>query len=201
MLDNIFNEIGFVFLFAPLHHQAMKHVMPVRQKIAAKTIFNLLGPHTNPCNSKRQLLGVYDKNLLRTFSHVAKNLDMKHVLVVHGDDGLDEISVTSDTSISELKDMQIKEYKISPTDFGLDFGTFEAITAQSSEESLKMVNEAFAGTKSSIQDMIALNAGAALYIANKVTSISDGVELAFDLMNSGKAAEKLNAYVNASNNL
>ena len=201
MLDNIFNEIGFIFLFAPLHHQAMKYVMPVRQKIAAKTIFNLLGPHTNPCNSKRQLLGVYDKNLLRTFSHVAKNLDMEHVLVVHGDDGLDEISVTSDTSISELKDMQIKEYKISPTDFGLDFGTFEAITAQSSEESLKMVNEAFAGTKSSIQDMIALNAGAALYIANKVTSINDGVELAFDLMNSGKAAEKLNAYVNASNNL
>ena len=107
MLDNIFNEIGFVFLFAPLHHQAMKYVMPVRQKIAAKTIFNLLGPHTNPCNSKRQLLGVYDKNLLSTFSQVAKNLDMKHVLVVHGDDGLDEISVTSETSISELKDLQI----------------------------------------------------------------------------------------------
>ncbi len=201
MLDTIFSEIGFVFLFAPLHHQAMKYVMPVRQKIAAKTIFNLLGPHTNPCNSKRQLLGVYDKNLLSTFSHVAKNLDMEHVLVVHGDDGLDEISVTSETSISELKDMQIKEYKISPINFGLDFGTFEAITAQSSEESLKMVNEAFAGTKSSIQDMIALNAGAALYIANKAISISDGVELAFDLMNSGKAAEKLNAYVNASNNL
>ena len=201
MLDNIFNEIGFVFLFAPLHHQAMKYVMPVRQKIAAKTIFNLLGPHTNPCNSKRQLLGVYDKNLLSTFSQVAKNLDMKHVLVVHGDDGLDEISVTSETSISELKDMQIKEYNISPADFGLDFGTFEAITAQSSEDSLKMVNEAFSGTKSTVQDMIAMNAGAALYVANKVTSIGSGIELAFDLMNSGKAAEKLNAYVNASNNL
>ena len=201
MLDNIFNEIGFVFLFAPLHHQAMKYVMPVRQKIAAKTIFNLLGPHTNPCNSKRQLLGVYDKNLLSTFSRVAKNLDMKHVLVVHGDDGLDEISVTSETSISELKDMQIKEYKISPADFGLDFGTFEAITAQSSKDSLKMVNEAFEGTKSTVQDMIAMNAGAALYVANKVTSIGSGIELAFDLMNSGKAAEKLNAYVNASNNL
>ena len=201
MLDNIFNEIGFVFLFAPLHHQAMKYVMPVRQKIAAKTIFNLLGPHTNPCNSKRQLLGVYDKNLLNTFSQVAKNLDMEHVLVVHGDDGLDEISVTSETSISELKDMQIKEYNISPADFGLDFGTFEAITAQSSKDSLKMVNEAFEGTKSTVQDMIAMNAGAALYVANKVTSIGSGIELAFDLMNSGKAAEKLNAYVNASNNL
>ena len=201
MLDNIFNEIGFVFLFAPLHHQAMKYVMPVRQKIAAKTIFNLLGPHTNPCNSKRQLLGVYDKNLLNTFSQVAKNLDMEHVLVVHGDDGLDEISVTSETSISELKDMQIKEYNISPADFGLDFGTFEAITAQSSKDSLKMVNEAFEGTKSTVQDMIAMNAGAALYVANKATSIGSGIELAFDLMNSGKAAEKLNAYVNASNNL
>ncbi len=200
-LNIIFNEIGFVFLFAPLHHQAMKYVMPVRKKIAAKTIFNLLGPHTNPCNSKRQLLGVYDKNLLSTFSQVARNLDMEHVLVVHGDDGLDEISVTAETSVSELKDMQIKEYKISPIDFGLDFGAFEAITAQSSEDSLKMVNEAFAGTKSPVQDMIALNSGAALYIANKVTSINDGVELAFDLMNSGKAAEKLSAYVNASNSL
>ncbi len=200
-LNIIFNEIGFVFLFAPLHHQAMKYVMPVRKKIAAKTIFNLLGPHTNPCNSKRQLLGVYDKNLLSTFSQVARNLDMEHVLVVHGDDGLDEISVTAETSVSELKDMQIKEYKISPIDFGLDFGAFEAITAQSSEDSLKMVNEAFAGTKSPVQDMIALNSGATLYIANKVTSINDGVELAFDLMNSGKAAEKLSAYVNASNSL
>ena len=126
-LGFIFENVGFIFLFAPLHHEAMKYVMPVRQKISEKTIFNLLGPHTNPCNSKRQLLGVYDKNLLSTFSHVAKNLDMEHVLVVHGDDGLDEISVTSETSISELKDMQIKEYKISPTDFGLDFGTFEGV--------------------------------------------------------------------------
>ena len=126
---------------------------------------------------------------------------MEHVLVVHGDDGSDERRVSAETSVSEFKDMQIREYKISPIDFGLDFGAFEAITAQSSEDSLKMVNEAFAGTKSPVQDMIALNSGAALYIANKVTSINDGVELAFDLMNTGKAAEKLSAYVNASNSL
>ena len=95
----IFDQVGFIFLFAPLHHQAMKYVMPVRQKIAEKTIFNLLGPHTNPCNAKRQVLGVYNKKLVRTFSNVAKNLDMEHVLIVHGDDGLDEITISSETLI------------------------------------------------------------------------------------------------------
>jgi anthranilate phosphoribosyltransferase len=106
-LNLIFDQVGFIFLFAPLHHQAMKYVMPVRQKIAEKTIFNLLGPHTNPCNAKRQVLGVYNKELVRTFSNVAKNLDMEHVLIVHGDDGLDEITISSETVISELKNKKV----------------------------------------------------------------------------------------------
>ena len=118
-LISIFDKVGFVFLFAPLHHEAMKYVMPVRQKIAKKTIFNLLGPHTNPCSAKRQIIGVYDKELVKMFSNVAKNLDMEHVMIVHGDDGLDEISICSETTISEFKDNQINEYKISPKDFGL----------------------------------------------------------------------------------
>ena len=199
-LISIFDQIGFVFLFAPLHHQAMKHVMPARQKIAKKTIFNLLGPHTNPCNAKRQVLGVYNKKLMKTFSKVSKNLDMEHVLIVHGDDGLDEITITSETSVIELKDHKIKEYKITPKDFGLGLASFNEISASSAQESLMLVKKAFSGENSAVQDMIAINSGAALYIARIVDSISDGVELAFELMNNGMAANKLAAYVRASNN-
>ncbi len=200
-LITIFNKIGFVFLFAPLHHQAMKYVMPARQKIAQKTIFNLLGPHTNPCNAKRQILGVYHKRLLKTFAKVSKNLDMEHMLIVHGDDGLDEITITSETNIAELKDHKITEYKISPKEFGINLASFEEIYANSPQESLMMVNKAFEGEKSAVQDMIAMNSGAALYIARIVDSINDGVELAFELMNNGKAANKLAEYVGVSNSI
>jgi anthranilate phosphoribosyltransferase len=198
-LIKVFDQVGFVFLFAPLHHQSMKYVMPARQRIGQKTIFNLLGPHTNPCGAKRQVIGVYDKKLLNTFSTVAKNLDMEHVMVVHGDDGLDEISISGPTQISEYKNYKIEEYTISPQEFGIATSPFEEISAQSSEQSLRMVQEAFSGEQSAVQDMIALNAGAGLYIARKVDSISDGVELAFTLMNNGKAADKLASYVRVSN--
>ena len=198
-LNKVFHQVGFVFLFAPLHHQSMKYVMPARQRIGQKTIFNLLGPHTNPCGAKRQIIGVYDKKLLNTFSTVAKNLEMEHVMVVHGDDGLDEISISGPTQISEYKNYKIEEYTISPQEFGITTSPFEEISAQSSEQSLRMVQEAFSGEQSAVQDMIALNAGAGLYIARKVDSIPDGVELAFTLMNNGKAADKLAAYVRVSN--
>ena len=198
-LLNVFNQVGFIFLFAPLHHASMKYVMPARQRIGKKTIFNLLGPHTNPCGARRQIIGVYDKSLLSIFSKVARNLDMEHVMVVHGEDGLDEISITGTTHISEYKDYKINEYSICPEDFGVASASFDEIAAQSSEESLRMVKEAFAGEKSAVQDMIALNAGAALYIARKVDSIGDGVELSYNLMNNGRAADKLAAYVRVSN--
>ena len=198
-LEKVFAKVGFIFLFAPLHHQSMKYVMPVRQRIGQKTIFNLLGPHTNPCGAKRQVIGVYDKKLLKTFSEVSKNLNMEHVLIVHGDDGLDEITITSSTTLSELKDNKINQFVISPKDFGLSTSSLYDITAQTPEESLLLVREAFAGQKSAVQDMIALNAGAGLYVARQTSSIADGVELAFELMNNGKASEKLSAYVEVSN--
>ena len=198
-LIKVFEQVGFIFLFAPLHHESMKYVMPARQRIGKKTIFNLLGPHTNPCGARRQVIGVYDKKLLKTFSTVAKNLDMEHVLVVHGDDGLDEISITGPTQISELKNYKIQQYTISPEDFGISSSPLNEIIAQSPDDSLRLVREAFAGEQSAVQDMIALNAGAGLYISRKVDSIADGVELAFSLMNNGKAADKLAAYVRVSN--
>ena len=198
-LENIFNRVGFVFLFAPLHHESMKYVMPARQRIAQKTIFNLLGPHTNPCGAKRQVLGVYNKELVPTFASVAKKLSMEHALIVHGFDGLDEITITDSTYVAELKNKEIIEYEISPKDFGLSLAKISEVTAQSPDDSLLLVREAFAGEKSAVQDMIALNAGAALYLAGKADSISDGVELSFMLMNNGMAADKLAAYVRISN--
>lgn len=198
-LENIFKRVGFVFLFAPLHHQSMKYVMPARQKIGKKTLFNLLGPHTNPCGAKRQILGVYQKDLVNTFASVARKLSMEHVLIVHGFDGLDEITITNSTYISELKDNTISEYEISPKDFGLSLGTLSEISAQSPEDSLQLIREAFSGDKSAVQDMIALNSGAALYLAKKVQSISDGIEFSFELMNNGMAADKLASYIRFSN--
>ena len=198
-LETIFNRVGFVFLFAPLHHQSMKYVMPARQKIGKKTLFNLLGPHTNPCGAKRQILGVYEKNLVKSFASVAKNLSMDHVLIVHGFDGLDEITITDSTYVAELKDHSITEYQISPKDFGLNLGKLSEISAQSPDDSLQLIREAFSGDQSAVQDMIALNAGAALYLANVVNSIADGIELSFELMNNGMAANKLASYVRISN--
>ena len=200
-LGFIFENVGFIFLFAPLHHEAMKYVMPVRQKISEKTIFNLLGPHTNPCNAKKQIIGVYDEKLLKTFCNVSKNLEMEHVMIVHGSDGLDEITITGRTSIVELKDNNINEFNISPKDFGLSLATLDDIYAKSSEDSLRLVEQAFAGEKSPVQDMIALNSGAALYISGVVDSIGDGVDQSFKLMNNGEAQAKLASYVEISNRL
>ncbi len=200
-LGFIFENVGFIFLFAPLHHEAMKYVMPVRQKISEKTIFNLLGPHTNPCNAKKQIIGVYDEKLLKTFCNVSKNLEMEHVMIVHGSDGLDEITITGRTSIVELKDNNINEFNISPKDFGLSLATLDDIYAKSSEDSLRLVEQAFAGEKSPVQDMIALNSGAALYISGVVDSIGDGVDQSFKLMNNGEAQAKLASYVEISNQL
>ena len=194
-LGFIFEYVGFIFLFAPLHHEAMKYVMPVRQKISEKTIFNLLGPHTNPCNAKKQIIGVYDEKLLKTFCNVSKNLEMEHVMIVHGSDGLDEITITGRTSIVELKDNNINEFNISPKDFGLSLATLDDIYAKSSEDSLRLVKQAFAGEKSPVQDMIALNSGAALYISGVVDSIGDGVDKSFKLMNNGEAQAMLASYV------
>tara|TARA_B100000123_G_scaffold8576_1_gene6445 strand:+ start:764 stop:1774 length:1011 start_codon:yes stop_codon:yes gene_type:complete len=200
-LGFIFENVGFIFLFAPIHHEAMKYVMPVRQKISEKTIFNLLGPHTNPCNAKKQIIGVYDEKLLKTFCNVSKNLEMEHVMIVHGSDGLDEITITGRTSIVELKDNNINEFNISPKDFGLSLATLDDIYAKSSEDSLRLVEQAFAGEKSPVQDMIALNSGAALYISGVVDSIGDGVDQSFKLMNNGEAQAKLASYVEISNQL
>ncbi len=198
-IETIFTKVGFVFLFAPLHHSSMKYVMSARQKIGQKTIFNMLGPHTNPCSAQKQIIGVYDKKLLSSFSIVAKDLEMEHVIVVHGKDGIDEISITDETYVSELKNNSISEYTLSPKQFGLSLANMNDISANSPKDSFKLVSEAFAGVNSPVQDMIALNAGAALYLSGQVSSIADGVENSFEIMNDGSALKKLTEYVSITN--
>ena len=201
LLDSIFEKTGFIFLFAPLHHSSMQYVMPARQKIGKKTIFNLLGPHTNPCSAKKQLIGVYKRSLVETFSSVARELEMQHVIVVHGNDGLDELSITDDSYVSELKDGNIKNYQMSPKDYGLNYGKFESIKASSPQESFEKISLAFSGKEGSVQDMIAFNSAAALKLSGIVKSMKDGVELSKSVMNEGLAQSKLESYVKMSKNL
>ena len=197
-LAEIFNKVGFVFLFAPLHHLSMKHVMPARQNLATKTIFNLLGPHTNPSNAKKQIIGVYEKSLVEKFVNVSNSLGMKRVMIVHGDDGLDEITITGDSHVAELNQGKFSTYEINPKHFGIETASIEQIVADSPKTSLQMVLDAFNGSKTPVQDMIALNAGSALYISGIAKDIEDGIDLAFATMNSGKALETLDMYVAAS---
>ena len=197
-LAEIFNKVGFVFLFAPLHHLSMKHVMPARQNLATKTIFNLLGPHTNPSNAKKQIIGVYEKSLVEKFVNVSNSLGMQRVMIVHGDDGLDEITITGDSHVAELNQGKFSTYEINPKHFGIETASIEQIVADSPKTSLQMVLDAFNGSKTPVQDMIALNAGSALYISGIAKGIEDGIDLAFATMNSGKALETLDMYVAAS---
>ena len=197
-LAEIFNKVGFVFLFAPLHHLSMKHVMPARQNLATKTIFNLLGPHTNPSNAKKQIIGVYEKSLVEKFVNVSNSLGMHRVMIVHGDDGLDEITITGDSHVAELNQGKFSTYEINPKHFGIETASIEQIVADSPKTSLQMVLDAFNGSKTPVQDMIALNAGSALYISGIAKDIKDGIDLAFATMNSGKALETLDMYVAAS---
>ena len=172
-------EIGIGFIFAQNFHPGMKYVMPARKRIANKTIFNLLGPLTNPASAKRQSLGVYDSKWILPVAETLKNLGAHKALVFHSNDGLDEISITDDSFISELKEGKIKNYHVSPKDFGLSYGNFESIKASSPQESFEKVSLAFAGKEGSVQDMIAINSAAALKLSGIVKSMKDGVCLLY----------------------
>jgi anthranilate phosphoribosyltransferase len=191
-------EIGIGFMFAPNHHSAMKHAAPVRRELGVRTIFNLLGPLTNPANSKRQLMGVFSKDLTLTLAKVLQNLGSEHVLVVHGADGMDEISFTGDTFVAELKDGKISEYTLNPAQFGLTLHALKSIRVESAQESKAMILDVLhgktsAGKASAARDIVLLNAGAAIYVAGLQASIHAGIEHAAQVIDSGQALAKLNA--------
>jgi len=195
------DEIGIGFMFAPNHHSAMKHAAPVRRELGVRTMFNLLGPLTNPAGAKRQVMGVFDRELTGKLAHVLQHLGSEHVLVVHGADGMDEISFAGDTYIAELKNGQVKEYVINPQQFGLPLHNVKSIKVQSAEESKAIILDVLAGQKSAARDIVLLNAGAAIYVAGLADSLETGVTKAAEAIDTGAAMLKLNQLKTLSNTL
>jgi len=184
-------EIGLGFMFAPAHHSAMKHAIGPRKEMAVRTIFNVLGPLTNPALVKNQVLGVFSRDLVRPMAEVLQRLGSEHVLVVHSADGLDEISIADESYVAELKDGEIREYTVSPEEFGLEYSSLETLTAADAEASLDIIKQAFKTGEGPAADIIALNAGAALYASNIADTLKEGVLLAQDAIGSGLAREKM----------
>ena len=189
-------EIGVGFMFALNHHSAMKHAIGPRKEMGVRTIFNMLGPLTNPAGTPNQLLGVYSKELVRPISEVLKKLGANHVMVVHGDDGMDEISISASTHVAELKDGEITEYTIKPEDFGMQQHAVDTIRVNNAEESLEMVSSVLNNDESPARDIVLLNAGAAIYIAGLTGSHQAGIELAQEILASGTAKEKMLELIN-----
>jgi anthranilate phosphoribosyltransferase len=185
------DEVGVGFMFAPQHHSAMKYAIGPRKEMALRTIFNILGPLTNPAGVKHYLLGVFDKALCRPMVEALKALGATHALVVHAAEGLDEISLAGETHVAELKHGEVVEYTLVPEDAGLQRQSLEGLQVESSGESLALIQSAFAGSNAKAIDMIALNSGAALYAADKATTLKEGVALAKEAMLNGSAANKL----------
>jgi anthranilate phosphoribosyltransferase len=189
------NELGVGFMFAPAHHGAMKHAIGPRGELGLRTIFNMLGPLTNPAGAKRQVVGVFDTRLCKIFVEVLARLGSEHVIALRSDDGLDEISLTAPTHIAELRDGVIREYTIEPAQFGIERASLEGLKVSSATESLALIRDALgkratpAGEKAA--DMVALNAGAALYVAGVADDMSTAVALAEDTIATGLAGEKL----------
>lgn len=189
------NELGIGFMFALMHHSAMRHVSLARKELGLRTLFNILGPMSNPAGLTRQLIGVYDRVLCRPVAEVLQRLGSEHVLVVHSQDGLDEISLAADTHVAELKNDSISEYSLQPEQLGFNRESLKDLEVDGVDASLQLITAALAGEKDDRSQraahMIALNAGAALYVAGISDSIRDGVEKANEVLASGAGLEKL----------
>ena len=183
-------EAGIGFMFAQAHHSAMRHAGPVRQELGVRTVFNLLGPLTNPANAKRQVIGVFAPAWQRTLADVAALLGAEHVLIVHSD-GLDELSVAGASRVVECKAGEITEYSVHPRDFGMSTHSIDTLRAASPAESLALIRAALSRRNEAAADVVALNAGAAIYASGVALSLADGVAMAQDAIASGMAAERL----------
>jgi anthranilate phosphoribosyltransferase len=190
-VGNCVDNIGIGFMFAPNHHSAMKHSAPVRRELGVRTLFNLLGPLTNPANAKRQVMGVFDKTLTSKLAQVLQQLGSEHVMVVCGADGMDEISFSGDTFVAELKDGKLSEYTLNPQQFGLSLHNLSTIQVQNVTESKDMILDVLRGNISPARDIVLLNAGAAIYVSGKADSMEDGINKAAQVIDNGLALIKL----------
>ena len=189
------NQLGIGFMFALMHHSAMRHVTVARNELGLRTLFNILGPMANPAGLKRQLIGVYDRDLCRPVAEVLQRLGSEHVMVVHSDDGLDEISLADDTHVAELKNGTVREYTLQPEQLGFERESLQDLVVEGADASLQLLSAALGVDKDDraqrAANLIALNAGAALYVAGVADSIKDGVTIANGILDSGAGLEKL----------
>jgi anthranilate phosphoribosyltransferase len=193
------NEVGVGFMFAPLHHSAMKHAIGPRREMAVRTIFNVLGPLTNPAGAPNQVLGVFSKDLVEPLAYVLQRLGSEHVLVVHAEDGMDEISIASPTFVAELNNGKVSIYTVTPEDFGLKRANLEQIRATDAAHSLQIIKQVFNNEEGPAKDIVCLNAGAAIYAAGLTGSLAEGVNRAQSVIAEGLAKEKLDQLIAKTN--
>jgi len=193
------DEVGVGFMFAPKHHNAMKFAIGPRREMGVRTIFNLLGPLTNPASAPNQVLGVFSREWVEPMAKVLMQLGSRHVLVVHSADGMDEISIAAPTYVAELKDSAVATYTIEPTDFGVESGSLDTLKVNDAAESLQVVTSVLEGKAGPAANIVALNAGAAIYVAGIADSLADGVVKARAVIASGDAYARLNALAALSN--
>ncbi len=192
-------EIGIAFIYAPLYHTAMKYAGPVRQALGIRTVFNILGPLTNPAQAKRQIIGVFSESLTEKIALVLKELGTKHALVVHGAGGIDEISISGHTKVSELKNGKVKTYEINPEDFGFKKWDLNLVLGADAKTNAEIIKKIFDGEKGPQRDIVLLNSGAAIYISGLADSIQDGIKMAREAIDSGKAKKKLEELIRITN--
>ena len=193
------DTIGVGFMFAPNHHSAMKHAAPVRRELGVRTLFNLLGPLTNPAGAQNQLLGVFHQSLTAKLAQVLGELGSRHVLVVHGADGMDEISISAGTYIAELKDGKVSEYTVHPGDFGLPSAPVDLLRVANADEASEKLLGVLNNEVGAPRDIVQLNAGAAIYVAGLAATLKDGIAKADQVIASGAAKNKLRQLIQASN--
>lgn len=186
------DEVGVGFLFAPAHHSAMRHAIGPRRELAVRTVFNVLGPLTNPAGAPNQVLGVFSGSWVRPLAEALQGLGSRHVMVVHGEEGLDEISICGPTRVAEVREGELTEYAIQPEDFGFPRASLASLQVEDSAASAERIRAVLGGEAGPARDIVCLNAGAALYVSGRASSLAQGVELAQGAIDSGAAAMALN---------
>jgi len=193
------NDIGVGFMFAPKHHGAMKHAIGPRREMGVRTIFNVLGPLTNPAGAPNQVLGVFSDAMVEPLAKVLQKLGSDHVLVVHSEDGMDEISIGAPTHVAELNNGEVSSYTITPEQFGFESTDISVLAVADAEESLQVIRKVFSNEAGPARDIVAFNAGAAIYAAGLEDSLESGIKVALDVIANGGAMAKLDALISVSN--
>lgn len=200
-VEKCIKEIGVGFMMAQKFHKAMKNVAGVRRELGIRTIFNMLGPLSNPSGSTRQVIGVFDDETVPVFAKVMTSMGVKNALIVHGGDGMDEITTTTTTLVNEIKDGKVIEYRLDPKDYGIEYADPADLKGGEAADNAKITRDIFAGVKGPKRDIVVLNSAAGLYIGGKASSIAEGVKIAEEIIDSGKAAAKLDELIKTTKEL